>query len=71
MLSVFFIWCFCVWLGVFCRFFAFFLSKGRFFFKISGANFCFWVSVLVVCVFGAVLPMFLHYYSVFRSRNCL
>ena len=28
----------------------------------SGANFCFWVSVLF---FGAVLPMFLLYFSVF------
>ena len=39
--------------------------------KFSGANFCFWVSVLVLCVFGAVLPMFLLYYLLFRSRNCL
>ena len=40
---------FCVWLGVFCRFFAFSSSKGRFLKKFSGANFCFWVFVLAVC----------------------
>ena len=39
--------------------------------KFSGANFCFWVSVLVGFFSGAVLPMFLLYYSFFRSRNCL
>ena len=71
MLSVFFIWCFCVWLGVFCRFFAFFLSKGCFFETIFGSELLF-LGVCDGCVFfGAVLPMFLLYYSVFRSRNCL
>ena len=39
--------------------------------KISGANFCFLVSVLVVCVFCAVLRKRLLYYLVFRSRKCL
>ena len=50
MLSVFFILCFFdVWFGVFCRFLSFLLSKGRFLEKFSGANFCFWVVVLVLC----------------------
>ena len=40
---------FCVWFGVFCRFFAVLLFLGSLFEKFSGANFCFWVSVLVVC----------------------
>ena len=46
----FFILCFCVWSGVFCRFFCRSSRlKGRFLEKFSGANFCFRVSVLVVC----------------------
>ena len=46
----FFSFCFFgVWSGVFCRFLSFLLSKGRFFEKFSGANFCFWVVVLVLC----------------------
>ena len=49
MLRVFFILCFCVWFGVFCRFFAVLLFLGPLFEKFSGANFCFWVSLLVLC----------------------
>ena len=67
MLRVFFILCFCVWFGVFCRFLQFFSSKGRFLEKFSGANFCFWVLVLGLCfllgfclcfcfIFGGSLP---------------
>ena len=40
---------FCVWSGVFCCFLPFVCSKGRFLEKFSGANFCFWVVVLVLC----------------------
>ena len=40
---------FCVRSGVFCRFLSFLSSKGRFLEKFSGANFCFWVVVLVLC----------------------
>ena len=40
---------FCVWSGVFCCFLPFASSKGRFLEKFSGANFCFWVVVLVLC----------------------
>ena len=40
---------FCVWSGVFCCFLPFASSKGRFLEKFSGANFCFWVVVLVMC----------------------
>ena len=48
----FFSFCFFgVWSGVFCRFSSFLLSKGRFSEKFSGANFCFWVVVLVLCFF--------------------
>ena len=53
--------------GVFCRFLSFFSSKGRFLEKFSGANFCFWMVVLVLCflvgfclcfcfIFGGSLP---------------
>ena len=51
MLSVFFhLVFFCVWLGVFCRFFLrSSCLRVVFLKKFSGANFCFWVSVLVVC----------------------
>ena len=39
-----------VWFGVFCRFFAVLLFLRSLFEKFSGANFCFWVSVWVLCV---------------------
>ena len=46
----FFSFCvFRVWSGVFCHFLSFLLSKGRFWEKFSGANFCFWGVVLVWC----------------------
>ena len=45
--------------------------SGPLFEKFSGANFCFLVSVLVMCFFCAVLPMFLLSSLVFRSRQCL
>ena len=46
------------------------LMSGPLFEKISGANFCFLVSVLVV-FFCVVLPMFLLHYLAFRFRKCL
>ena len=50
MLSVFFHFVFfVVWFGVFCRFLPFFSSKGRFLKTFSGANFCFWGVLLVLC----------------------
>ena len=46
----FFSFCvFCVWFGVFCRFLPFFPSQGRCLKKFSGANFGFWVLLLVLC----------------------
>ena len=48
----------------------FFFSEGRCLEKFSGANFCFWVSVLVgcfLCCFAYVFALNL----VFRSRKCL
>ena len=48
MLSVFFFFFF-VWFGVLCLFFPFFSSQGRCLKTFSGANFCFWVSWLVLC----------------------
>ena len=48
MLSVFFC-VFCVWFGVLCLFFVVLLFLGSLFEKFSGANFCFWVSWLVLC----------------------
>ena len=47
------------------------LMSGPLFEKIFGSELLFLVSVLVVCFFCAVLPMFLLYYLVFRSRKCL
>ena len=52
-------------------FFAVLLFLGSLFEKFSGANFCFWVSWLVLCFSIAVLPRFLFYNLVFRSRKCL
>ena len=49
LLSFFSFCVFGVWSGVFCRFLSFLFSKGRFLEKFSGANFCFWVLVLVLC----------------------
>ena len=71
MLSVFFILCFLCLARCLLLFFIVLPFLGSLLRKFSGANFCFWVSVLFVCVYGAVLPMFLFYYSFFRSRNCL
>ena len=71
MLSVFSFCVFCVRFGVFCRFFTVPLFLGSLFEKIFGSELLFLgVGVGLAC-FGAVLPMFLLYYLLFRPRNCL
>ena len=67
MLPVFVFCVFDVWFGVFCRFLSFLLSKGRFLKKFSGANFCFWVIVLVLCFW--FLPMFLLHFWRFAPET--
>ena len=49
MLSVFFIWGFLRLVRCLCRYLAVLLFLGSLFEKFSGANFCFWVSLLVLC----------------------
>ena len=58
MLSVFSLCVFRVWFGVSCLCFAVLLFLVSLLKKFSGANFCFWVVVLVLCFFGGFLPMF-------------
>ena len=71
MLSVFFIWCFLCPVRCLLSFFAVPLFLGSLFEKIFGSELLFLgVGVGLAC-FGAVLPMFLLYYLLFRSRNCL
>ena len=71
MLSVFSFGIFCVRFGVFCRFFAVPLFLGSLFEKIFGSELLFLGAGVGLACFGAVLPMFLLYYLLFRSRNCL
>ena len=61
---------FCVWFGVFCRFFSV-LFLGSLFEQFFGSELLFLGVGAGSVFFGAVLPMFLLYYSVFRSRKCL
>ena len=72
MLSVFFILCFFVSGSVsFVVFFFVLLFLGSLFEKIFGSELLF-LGIGVGRVYsGAVLPMFLLYYLVFRSRKCL
>ena len=60
---------FCVRFSVFCRFLPFCSSKGRFLEKFSGANFCFWGVVLVLCFWWVFAYVFASFLAV-RSRNC-
>ena len=62
---------FCVWFGVFCRLFSVLLFLGSLFEKIFGSELLFLGVGVGRVSFGAVLPMFLLYFLVFRSRNCL
>ena len=71
MLSVFFILCFCVWFGVFCRFFAVLLFLGSLFEKIFGSELLFLGGGVGLVFFGGFLPMFLLYFLAVRSRKCL
>ena len=71
MLSFFLFFCFSVWSGVFCRFFTVLLFLGSLFEKIFGSELLFLGVGVGRMFFGPVLPMFLLYYSFFRSRNCL
>ena len=71
MLSVFLFCFFRALLGVFCRFFPVLLFLGSLFGKIFGSELLV-LGLGVGCVYsGAVLPMFLLYYLVCRSRKCL
>ena len=67
MLSVFFILCFWVRFGVFCRVFTVPLFLGSLFEKIFGSELLFLGVGAGLACFGAVLPMFLLYYLPFRS----
>ena len=68
----FFSFCvFCVWSGVSCCFFTVLLFLGSLFEKIFGSELLFLGVGVRRVFFGAVLPMFLLYGLVFRSRKCL
>ena len=68
----FFSFCvFCVWLGVFCRFFTVLLFLGSLFEKIFGSELLFCGVCVGLVFFDIVLPFFLLYYLFFRFRNCL
>ena len=68
----FFSFCvFCAWFGVFCRFFAVLLFLGSLFEKIFGSELLFLGVVVGLVFFDSVLPRFLFYNLVFRSRKCL
>ena len=71
MLSVFSFCVFCVWFGVFCHFFAVLLFLGSLFGKFFGSELLFLSAVVGLVFFDSVLPRFLFYYLVFRSRKCL
>ena len=60
-----------VWLGVLCRFFSVLLFLGSLLEKFFGSEFLFLGFGVGRVYFVAVLPMFLHYYLVCRSRKCL
>ena len=62
---------FCVWFGVFCRFFAALLFLGSLFEKIFGSELLFIGLGVGRVFFGTVLLMFLLYVLSVRSRKCL
>ena len=69
MLSVFFSFCvFCVWFGVFCRFFLF---LGSLFEKFFGSRLLVFGLGVGRVFFGSVFLMFLLYVLSARSRKCL
>ena len=69
MLSVFKLLFFCVWFGVPCRF-CVLLVLGSLFEKIFGGELLFLGVVVGLVLFDRVLPRFLFYILVFRSRKC-
>ena len=71
MLSVFFILCFLCLVRRLLSFFTVLLFLGSMFGKIFGSELLFLGVGVGRVFFGAVLPMFLLYYLVFRYRNCL
>ena len=71
MLSVFSFCVFCVWVGVFCRFFAVVLFLGSLFEKIFGSELLFFGLGVGRVFFGTVLLKFLLYVLSVRSRKCL
>ena len=60
-----------VWLGVFCRFFPFFLSQGRCLKKFFGSELLFLGFGVGRVYFGTVFLLFLLHYLICRSRKCL
>ena len=71
MLSVFFLFVFCVWFGVLGLFFSVLLVLGSLFEKFFGSEVLFLGVVVGLVFFDSVLPRLLFYYLVFRSRKCL
>ena len=71
MLRVFFILCFCVWFGVFCRFFAVLLFLGSFFEKNFRERTFVFGCRCWSCVFWWVFAYVFLYVLAGRSRKCL
>ena len=69
---LFFSFCvFRVWSGVFCRLFAVLLFLGSLFETIFGSKLLFLGGCVGLVFFGGFLLMFLLFFLVVRSRNCL
>ena len=71
MLSVFFILCFLCLVRCLLSFFTVLLFLGSLFGKIFGSELLFLSVVVGLVFFDSVLPRFLFYFWVFRSRKCL
>ena len=71
MLSVFFILCFLCLVRRLLSFFTVLLFLGSLFGKILGSELLFLSVVVGLVFFDSVLPRFLFYFLVFRSRKCL